>query len=145
MGPGLGQGAVVVSAAIYGPTLHDLRCRAAKLGVYITVEEEVGLTDEDFGPLFLFFGDGYHVCVFGLPPASVSVVLDCIERRGLSIASGYEASWPELWESLEPFMDEDGKPLRLRMCDGSDEVQQQYIRRCVQIERLKAGSGIFHP
>jgi hypothetical protein len=65
----------------------------------------------------------------------MAVALDCFERE----VWGEDYPWSELWESLEPFIDKDGKPLLHWNC--LDKVQQQYARRCVQIEKLKIAAG----
>jgi hypothetical protein len=124
---------MTIDTTAYGPTLHDLRCRAASFDLSITVKKEEELTDEDFGPLFLICEDGYHYAwPFGLSAASMAVALDCCEGEAL----GEESPWLEVWKSLEPFTDYSGAPLRIRK--GSDDVQRQYTRRCLLIERLCA-------
>jgi hypothetical protein len=118
---------MTIETTAYGLTLHDLRCRAASLDLSIVVKGEEELTEEDFGSFFLICEDGYHLAwAFGLPAVSMAVALDCCERD--------DSDWTAVWESLEPFADSDGVPLRLRR--GSAAVQRQYTRRCLQIEKL---------
>jgi hypothetical protein len=120
---------VSISAATYGPTLHDLRCRAASLGLSIIAKQEQELDDEDFGPLFLIREDGYLEFPYGMPAASVAVLLDCIEREAWEDSPCWD-----VWESLEPFINKDGAPLR--RWKRFDELQRQYILRCIQIAKL---------